>query len=118
MADRGRIRRVLANLLDNAIKYTPAGGVTFRLRRTSQAEIEFSVTDTGPGVPEKDRARITERFVRLENSRTLPGVGLGLSMVEAVAVAHGGRFEVSEGPGSFGEIGPGLRTALVLPPVA
>lgn len=116
--NRDFLAQALANLLDNAIKYTPAGGVTFRLRRTSQDEIEFSVTDTGPGVPEKDRARITERFVRLENSRTLPGVGLGLSMVEAVAVAHGGRFEVSEGPGSFGEIGPGLRTALVLPPVA
>jgi len=115
--NRDFLAQALANLLDNAIKYTPAGGVTFRLRRTSQAEIEFSVTDTGPGVPEKDRARITERFVRLENSRTLPGVGLGLSMVEAVAVAHGGRFEVSEGPGAFDGAGPGLRTALVLPPL-
>ena len=116
--NRDFLAQALANLLDNAIKYTPAGGgVTFRLRRTSQREIEFSITDTGPGVPEKDRSRISERFVRLENSRTLPGVGLGLSMVEAVAVAHKGRLVVSEGPGVFGDFGPGLRTALVLPPV-
>jgi signal transduction histidine kinase len=116
--NRDFLAQALANLLDNAIKYTPeGGGVTFRLRRTSQREIEFSITDTGPGVPEKDRARIAERFVRLENSRSLPGVGLGLSMVEAVAVAHKGRLTIDEGPGVFDEQGPGLRTALVLPAV-
>ena len=116
--NRDFLAQALANLLDNAIKYTPAGGgVTFRLRRTSQREVEFSITDTGPGVPEKDRARIAERFVRLENSRTLPGVGLGLAMVDAVAVAHKGRLVIDEGPGVFDGKGPGLRTALVLPPV-
>ena len=118
MGNRDFLAQALANLLDNAIKYTPVpGGVTFRMRHTSQREIEFSITDTGPGVPEKDRKRISERFVRLENSRTLPGVGLGLSMVEAVAVAHKGRLTVAEGPGEFEGKGPGLRTALVLPPV-
>lgn len=116
--NRDFLAQALANLLDNAIKYTPRGGVTFRLRRTSQREIEFSVTDTGPGVPAESRGRIKERFVRLENSRTLPGVGLGLSMVEAVAVAHRGRLTIDEGPGVFGNLGPGLRTALVLPPAA
>jgi signal transduction histidine kinase len=116
--NRDFLAQALANLLDNAIKYTPEGGVTFRLRRTSQREIEFSITDTGPGVPAESRARIKERFVRLENSRTLPGVGLGLSMVEAVAVAHRGRLTIDEGPGVFGNQGPGLRTALVLPPAA
>lgn len=116
--NRDFIAQALANLLDNAIKYTPeGGGITFRLRRTSQREIEFSITDTGPGVPEKDRPRIAERFVRLENSRSLPGVGLGLSMVDAVAVAHKGRLVIDEGPGRFGDQGPGLRTALVLPPL-
>ena len=116
--NRDFLAQALSNLLDNAIKYTPVpGGVTFRMRHTSQREIEFSITDTGPGVPEKDRRRIAERFVRLENSRTLPGVGLGLSMVDAVAVAHKGRLEVAEGPGEFDGQGPGLRTALVLPPV-
>ncbi len=116
--NRDFVAQALANLLDNAIKYTPeGGGITFRLRRTSQREIEFSITDTGPGVPEKDRTRIAERFVRLENSRSLPGVGLGLSMVDAVAVAHKGRLVIDEGPGRFGDQGPGLRTALVLPPL-
>ncbi len=116
--NRDFLAQALANLLDNAIKYTPQGGVTFRLRRTSQREIEFSITDTGPGVPEDSRGRIKERFVRLENSRTLPGVGLGLSMVDAVAVAHRGRLTIDEGPGVYGTQGPGLRTALVLPPAA
>ena len=116
--NRDFLAQALANLLDNAIKYTPQGGVTFRLRRTSQREIEFSITDSGPGVPAESRGRIKERFVRLENSRTLPGVGLGLSMVDAVAVAHRGRLTIDEGPGVYGTQGPGLRTALVLPPVA
>lgn len=117
MGNRDFLAQALANLLDNAVKYTPAGGITFRVRHTSQREIEFSITDTGPGVPEKDRPRIAERFVRLENSRSLPGVGLGLAMVEAVAVAHRGRLTIDEGPGVFDGTGPGLRTALVLPPV-
>jgi len=116
VGNRDFLAQALANLLDNAVKYTPKGGITFRLRRTSQREIEFSVTDTGPGVPEKDRPRIAERFVRLENSRSLPGVGLGLAMVDAVAVAHKGRLVIDEGPGEFDGTGPGLRTALVLPP--
>ncbi|MBW8881261.1 MAG: HAMP domain-containing histidine kinase [Asticcacaulis sp.] len=117
LGNRDFLAQALANLLDNAVKYTPEGGITLRLRRTSQREIEFSITDTGPGVPEKDRSRISERFVRLENSRTLPGVGLGLAMVEAVAVAHRGRLVIDEGPGVYRNQGPGLRTALVLPPV-
>lgn len=86
-----------------------------RTRRASTGEIEFSVTDTGPGVPDADRGRIAQRFVRLENSRNEPGVGLGLSLVAAVAEAHGGRLDISEGPGRFGEHGPGLRVALLLP---
>jgi signal transduction histidine kinase len=77
--------------------------------------VEFSVTDTGPGVPEADRARVVERFVRMENSRHQPGAGLGLSLVVAVAEAHGGRVELDEGPGAIGDSGPGLRVALILP---
>jgi len=120
--NRDFLAQALANLLDNAIKYTEAGGVTFRLRHTSAGEVEFSVTDTGQGVPEADRGRISQRFVRLENSRSLPGAGLGLSLVAAVARAHGGRLAIDEGPGIYKKDiythrGPGLRTALVLPPV-
>lgn len=114
--NREFLAQALANILDNAVKYTPAGGaIMLRVRRRSSGEIEFSVTDTGPGVPEDDRERVVERFVRLENSRSEPGAGLGLSLVAAVAEAHGGRLELSEGPGKVGEMGPGLRVALVLP---
>jgi len=114
--NREFIAQALANILDNAVKYTPSGGaIMLRVRRRSSGEIEFSVTDTGPGVPETDRARVVERFVRLENSRNEPGAGLGLSLVAAVAEAHGGRLELAEGPGKVGEMGPGLRVALVLP---
>ena len=114
--NREFIAQALANILDNAVKYTGSGGaVMLRSRRRSSGEVEFSVTDTGPGVPEDQRARVVERFVRLENSRNQPGSGLGLSLVAAVAEAHGGRLELDEGPGKVGEMGPGLRVALVLP---
>jgi signal transduction histidine kinase len=117
--NREFLAQALANILDNAVKYTPAGGaIMLRVRRRSSGEVEFSVTDTGPGVPETDRARVVERFVRLENSRNEPGAGLGLSLVAAVAEAHQGRLELDEGPGKVGEMGPGLRVAFVLPRAA
>jgi signal transduction histidine kinase len=114
--NREFLAQAVANLLDNAVKYTPPGGaVMLRVRRRSSGEVEFSVTDTGPGVPDEDRERVIQRFVRLENSRNEPGAGLGLSLVAAVAEAHGGRLELSEGPGKVGEMGPGLRVAFILP---
>lgn len=110
------LAQALANIIDNAIKYTPTGGaVMLRARRRSSGEIEYSVTDTGPGVPEEDRERVIERFVRLDNSRTEAGSGLGLSLVGAVMEAHGGRIILDEGPGAYGGFGPGLRVALILP---
>jgi signal transduction histidine kinase len=116
--NREIIAQALANILDNAVKYTPPGGaVMLRVRRRSSGDIEISVTDTGPGVAEADRARVIERFVRLEHSRSLPGVGLGLSLVAAVARSHRGHLELDEGPGVVGDTGPGLRVALVLPKV-
>ena len=116
-ANRPFLAQALANLIDNAIKYTPPGGaVMLRARRRSSGQVVFSVTDTGPGVPDEDRARVLDRFVRLENSRTEPGSGLGLSLVAAVAEAHRGRIYLDEGPGVVDDTGPGLRVALVLPP--
>ncbi len=96
--DRGFATQALANLLDNAVKYTPAGGaVMLRTRRRASGEVEVSVTDTGPGVPAEDRARVVQRFVRLENSRSQPGAGLGLAMVAAVAAAHGAGWSSTTG---------------------
>jgi hypothetical protein len=86
--NRSLIAQALANLVDNAIKYTPAGG---RVRiRVDVAErgVELSVADSGPGIAPDDRSRVTERFVRLEASRNSPGTGLGLSLVAAVAHFH------------------------------
>jgi len=117
--NREFLAQALANILDNAVKYTPAGGaIMLRVRRRSSGEVEYSVTDTGPGVPDEDRERVVQRFVRLENSRNQPGAGLGLSLVVAVAEAHGGRLELDEGPGKVGDMGPGLRVALILPRAA
>lgn len=121
MIEGGRpfLAQALANVIDNAIKYTPVGGaVMLRARRRSSGEIEYSVTDTGPGVPEADRGRVIERFVRLDNSRTEAGSGLGLSLVGAVMEAHMGRIQLDEGPGEYGGFGPGLRVALILPPAS
>lgn len=117
LGDRGLLSQALANILDNAVKYTPAGGaVTLRLRETGEGMIEFSVTDTGPGIPDVDRERVVQRFVRLDNSRSQPGSGLGLSLVQAIADVHNGRFELNEGPGVVADgHGPGLRASLCFP---
>jgi len=114
--NREFLAQALANILDNAVKYTPAGGaVMLRVRRRSSGDVEISVTDTGPGIAPGDRGRVVERFVRLENSRNEPGVGLGLSLVAAVARSHRGHLEMDEGPGAIDSAGTGLRVALVLP---
>jgi signal transduction histidine kinase len=70
--------------------------------------VEISVTDNGPGIPEDQRARALERFVRLDTSRTRPGSGLGLSLVVGVARLHGGEFRLEDNA-------PGLRSVLILP---
>ncbi len=115
LADRALLSQAVANLLDNAIKYTPEGGaVALRARLTSGGQVEVSVTDTGPGIPEADRDRVRQRFVRLDASRTAPGSGLGLSLVQAVAGIHNGDLVLDDGPGEVDGRGPGLRAALVL----
>lgn len=86
--NRSLVAQALANLVDNAIKYTPAGGKV-RIRAAVTADgVDLSVADSGPGIPAEDRPRVTERFVRLEASRNSPGTGLGLSLVAAVAHFH------------------------------
>ncbi len=102
------VSQALANLLDNAIKYTPAHGrVTVALEHTP-AGIALHVGDSGPGIPAEDRARVLERFVRLEASRHSPGTGLGLSLVAAVARLHDAKLELSDNR-------PGLKATLLFP---
>ncbi len=98
-ADQGKIRQLLANLLDNASKFTPPGG-TIRVEVTERADtVVLAVSDTGCGISPEDREHVFKRFYRADSSRNLPGNGLGLSMVQAVAHAHGGRVELASEPG-------------------
>jgi signal transduction histidine kinase len=98
-ADRRRLGRALANLVDNAVKYTPAGGrVVVRVRSTETGP-EVSVADTGPGIPEADLPWIWDRHFRSDQSRATRGLGLGLSLARALVEAHDGRIEVRSRPG-------------------
>jgi signal transduction histidine kinase len=92
--DENRVRQVLANLVDNSIKYTPEGGrVTIRGKNESGlAIVEFE--DTGMGISAEELPRIWERLYRGDKSRSQRGLGLGLSLVKAIIEAHGGRVSV------------------------
>ena len=128
--NRELISQALANLVENAIKYgeptkqtrkvlEPAGAdplppelpaihcITVE-SRSEPGHVILSVSDHGSGIPEAERARAIERFVRLEASRTQPGSGLGLSLAAAVATLHGGELRLSDN-------NPGLVASLVLP---
>ena len=116
-ADRQLIGQAIANLVDNAIKYgtaeTGPGDEPARPEVTVSAVAkngvaEIVVTDRGPGVPQADRERVLDRFVRLEASRSEPGSGLGLSLVAAVARLHGGSLKLEDNA-------PGLKVILALP---
>jgi signal transduction histidine kinase len=95
--DRDLLFQALANLLDNAIKYTPQGGeIAVTLATVEAGAAELTVADSGPGIPSADRAHIFQRFFRLEGSRSTPGSGLGLSLVEAVTRLHGIGIRVTD----------------------
>ena len=112
------LNQAVANLLDNAIKYTPAGGsIAVSLTDTDDGPV-LTVADSGPGIAAADRARVLERFVRLQQSRgheggegTRAGSGLGLSLVQAVADLHGADLTLEDNH-------PGLRVVLRFPATA
>jgi two-component system phosphate regulon sensor histidine kinase PhoR len=102
MADHDRLEQILINLVDNAVKYTDAGGrVTVAARRPAPDLVEISVADTGVGIPPSDLPRITERFYRVDKarSRELGGTGLGLAIVKHLVIAHGGELAIESEPG-------------------
>lgn len=102
------LAQTVANLLDNAIKYTPDGGrVSLTVRRDGDGVV-LVVGDSGPGVPAEARARVLDRFVRLDASRSAPGAGLGLSLVAAVARLHKATLALDDNA-------PGLRVTLHFP---
>ena len=98
-ADIDRIRQVLSNLLDNAIKYTPAGGSVKISGRCRNDKAVITISDTGIGIPEEDLRKIWDRLFRGDQSRSEPGLGLGLSLVKAIVRAHGGTVSVESIPG-------------------
>jgi len=106
--DRELLVQLVTNLLDNAALHTPPGTTVTVSTRAGAAGAELVVADTGPGVPDADRDRIVQRFVRLDQGRTTKGHGLGLNLVVAIAAAHGGRIAIEDN-------GPGLRVTLSLP---
>jgi len=121
--NRELVSQALANLVDNAIKYAapeangqpaPARGERAGIVVKADADkdrVVLTVSDRGPGIPQGERARVVDRFVRLEQSRSLPGSGLGLSLVSAVARLHGGELRLEDNA-------PGLRARISLPRAA
>ncbi len=111
--DRDRLQQVLINLVDNALKFTPASGsVSLDIfHDPTENAIKIKVVDTGIGIPEVDRPRIFDRFYRVDKSRSrvTGGVGLGLSIVKDIIVAHGGNIDVSS------EINVGTTFTITLP---
>jgi two-component system phosphate regulon sensor histidine kinase PhoR len=110
-ADRRRLAEVLQNLLDNAMQYTPAGGQITVSASADDAEVTFTVSDTGIGIPRADQSRIFERFYRVDvaRSREVGGTGLGLSISKHLVEVHGGRIWVES------EVGQGSRFHFTVP---
>ncbi|MDF2764354.1 MAG: two-component sensor histidine kinase [Rhodospirillales bacterium] len=104
--NRQLLFQALANLIDNALKYAPSGGTVRVWAARSGDGPELGVADQGPGIPEVDRGRVLEPFVRLDQSRGTPGSGLGLSLVDAIARLHGAVLRLEDN-------GPGLTARLV-----
>jgi signal transduction histidine kinase len=114
--NRELLAQSVSNLIDNAIKYGQGGGagainkIELALEQDDHS-VKLVVSDGGPGIPADDRVRVLERFVRLETSRSQPGSGLGLSLVNAVAHLHGGTLTLADDQ-------PGLRAVISLPKTA
>jgi signal transduction histidine kinase len=106
--DRQRLRQVLANLVDNALKFTDAGGQVTIDADARGDEVVIAVQDTGRGIPSTDLPRIWDRLYRGDASHA-QGLGLGLSLVRAIVTAHGGRAEVES------EVGKGTGVTVTLP---
>jgi two-component system sensor histidine kinase CiaH len=96
-ADDHLLRRLVMNLLDNAVQYTPAGGQVTVILKVDANVVTLSVSDTGPGIPAVDRERVFERFVRLDPARThTTGAGLGLSIARWIAERHDGTLSLED----------------------
>ena len=106
------LSQLVANLLDNALAYTPEGRIGVSLARADDGETRLTVEDSGPGIPPEERERVLQRFVRLDASRSGGGRGLGLSLVAGVATLHRAALDLGESP-----LG-GLSVSVTFPPPA
>src|SRR5216683_1640095 len=103
------LAQALSNLIDNALKYAPVNGsIEVAVFKRSDGTAQVSVSDDGPGIADSEKCKVVERFYRGDASRGTPGVGLGLSLAQAVAKLHGSALELSDR-------NPGLRVAITLP---
>jgi len=110
VADPARLRQAVANLIDNAVKYTPAGGRVTVSASAARDGSTIRVSDTGVGISSHDLGHIWDRLYRGDRSRSERGLGLGLSLVKAIVEAHGGSVTVESLPGA------GARFSIHLPP--
>lgn len=106
--DRVLLAQAVSNLIDNALKYTPPQGeIIVSVKRRADRAVEVAVADTGPGIDDADKSKVVERFYRGDSSRGTPGVGLGLSLVDAIARLHGAVLRLEDNR-------PGLRASMLL----
>jgi signal transduction histidine kinase len=102
------LAQAINNLIDNSLKFVTAGGhIDIEVTRPADDSIAVVVADDGPGIPDADRSKAAQRFFRGDASRGTPGVGLGLSLVQAIAKLHGGSLELSDND-------PGLRARMII----
>jgi len=109
--DKDKLQQVIANLLDNAIKYTPSGKITVSAEQGNR-EVTISVRDTGVGISSNEIPHVFDRFFRSDKSRSVAGAGLGLSLVRAIVKKHGGAVKLSSSPGM------GSTFTVVLPQIS
>jgi signal transduction histidine kinase len=102
--DRDLLLEAIANLVDNAVKFTPEGGRVELALFNAEGESVIRISDTGPGISKEEREIVIRRFYRSDKSRQTQGVGLGLSLVAAIVKLHGFRFTIAAGPGCVVEI--------------
>jgi two-component system phosphate regulon sensor histidine kinase PhoR len=101
-ADKGRVQHVIANLVHNAVKFTPAGGMIAITTKSLQHSVVVDITDTGMGISREDLPRVFERFYKGDKTRAGEGAGMGLAIAKHVVEAHGGKISAQseEGKGS------------------
>jgi signal transduction histidine kinase len=104
------LAQAIGNLIDNALKYSPSGGlIAVEVQSRTDGTVEITIADTGPGIPDVEKPKVLTRFYRGDASRGTPGVGLGLTLVASVARVHGGLLELKDNH-------PGLRAQMIIAP--